>query len=199
MPSALPAARNAFGLPAAVATCLYVETSPNGIRAVAFSTRRAKPLRQLPVDWEFEVVAMPGEVLLKLAAGLVEPARGLEQPRGDLGGEALQDGVLGAVLIEVGDAQQTALTGGDQQPPHGRVERRVGDVEQTGGVRRVTQIRQRRIGYPHRAQRAFKRIEIIHGWYSVRNLLSPSWTLRRAASSLVPITTEISAYGASAT
>ncbi len=145
------------------------------------------------------MVATPGEVLLEFAAGLVDPARGLEQPRGDIGGEPLQDGVLSAVVIEVGDAQQPALTGGDQQPPDGRVERRVGDVEQPDGLRRVTQIRQRRIGHPHHGQRAFKRIEIIHGWYSVRNLLSPSWTLRRAASSLVPITTEMSAYGASAT
>ena len=31
-----------------------------------------------------------------------------------------------------------------------------------------------------------------HRWYSIRSRLSPSWTLRRAASSVIPITAAIS-------
>ena len=91
--------------------------------------------RELPVDRELEVVAMAGEVLLELPARLVEAARGCEQARRDALGKALQDRVLGAVVVEVGEAEQTAIAGGDQQPADGGVERRAGDVEQPGGGR----------------------------------------------------------------
>ena len=43
-PSARPAARDALGLPALAAISPYVPTRPNGIAAVAFSTRRPNGL-----------------------------------------------------------------------------------------------------------------------------------------------------------
>src|SRR4051794_41907122 len=47
-PSALPAARLAFGLPASAATFAYVEISPNGIVAVAARTLRPEGLTSDP-------------------------------------------------------------------------------------------------------------------------------------------------------
>jgi len=93
------------------------------------------------------------------------------------------------IPVQVSETDQTAGGGGHQQRAQRRVEGGVGDVEQPGGGRGVGQV-----GQEIRDWRLAPELmlDVGHGWYSVRSLLRASWTLRLAASWLVPMTAAIS-------
>jgi hypothetical protein len=93
---------------------------------------------QRPVDRDVEVVALAFEVLLQLAPFLVEPGRRLEDARRDPSGESLEGFVVGDPAVAAAgqlDPDDTAVGASDQQLPEGRVDGRVGDVDEAVALR----------------------------------------------------------------
>src|SRR5262249_30291060 len=113
---------------------------------------------------------------------------GGHDPGGHGGRELLEHRVL-VCVVEVGEPDQAARGGGKQQRAQGRVQRRVGDVEQAGRGGRLAEGGE---GVELGREAAEVGLDVDHGWYSVRSRFKASWTFRLAASSLVPITEAIS-------
>jgi hypothetical protein len=87
------------------------------------------------VDRQREVVAAAVEVLVELAAHVVEARRCLEDARRQARGERFEHGVEAAVELLVGQAGQAARGAGGDDAADGRVDLGVGDVEQARGRR----------------------------------------------------------------
>ena len=173
--------------------------------------RAAEPGREAEVERQVEAGAAPGEVLLELAGGLVEPPRGAQDPGADLAGQASEHRV--EALAFVGDPDQPGRGGGQQQRADRRVEGAVGDVEQAlvlglgdePGVQRGQLV----LGRGRAEQLGGVVVGSFdgHGHYTVpsslvswssgrpgfRSLAIPSAAARRAASGLPPITAATSA------
>ena len=149
---------------------------------------------QAEIDGDVDGAAVAGEVLLELAGGILESARGAQDARADLGGELGEDGVM--VFPVEGDPGEAAVRAGQQERTEWAVDDAVGDVEQAvafcGVAEPVVQPgRRSRIGV---VERRAKRVE--EGWTGVaggghvklpfrrRSLAMPSAALRRAAGSL---------------
>src|SRR5579864_5194423 len=114
----------------------------------------------------------------------------------------VQDGILLVGRVEIGQPDEPLWGRGEEQPAGRRVVGGVGNVEQPGRGRAALELGQRRLGIRAEGpELTLKGRGVVnrHGWYSLRSRLSPSWTLRRAASSLVRITAEMSVYDASTT
>ena len=107
--------------------------APNGIRAVAARIRARERPREREVELEVEVRARPREVLVELAPHAVELRRRVQDARGDLGGDALEQRVGAAVEVLVAEAREAALGAGGDHRPDRRVDERVGDVGGRGG------------------------------------------------------------------
>jgi hypothetical protein len=73
-------------------------------------------------------LGLPGEVLLQLAGGLVEPPWGAQDSGADVASQALEHGVQPLPLV--GDPDQPGRGGRQQQGADRGVEGAVGDIEQ---------------------------------------------------------------------
>ena len=99
-----------------------------GSRGRCSRTSRRKPRARRQIDRDVERAAAAGEVLVELAGGVFESARGAQDARADLGGELGEHGVV--VLALERDPDEAAVRGGQQQRPERAVDDAVGDVEQ---------------------------------------------------------------------
>jgi hypothetical protein len=122
-PSALPAAREARGEPAASASCRHL-------------CRRSKDAlgeapNQRPVHRHVKAATSAGEVLVQLAPELIGAPRRVQDPRADPFGHFFQRRICG--LVVVGDLEHAARRDEDEQLPQRRVQRRKGNVQQPGG------------------------------------------------------------------
>ena len=74
-------------------------------------------MAELPVDRQLEVVSAAGEVVLQLASLLVEPGRGLEDPRRDPPGEVGEQ--LVGILVRQAEPHQTLRRLASSRVPKG--------------------------------------------------------------------------------
>ena len=109
-PSALPAARAPRGLPARRRPRRRSRPRRTGSRAVACSTRRPNGRARAPSRAaRSKRVAPAGEVLVELAADVVQARRGASRIRGrERAGEVVERRVDAAVAVLVGEAREAA-------------------------------------------------------------------------------------------
>jgi hypothetical protein len=158
----------------------------------ALEHRAAEASGQLPVDRQVEVVAPALEVLVELAAGLVEPVGRLEHAGAHALGQVFEDRV--AVLALEAEADDAGGRGGDEQRADRAVGGGVGDVDQllglgpgegggqvVGGIGGLA------------AQGGLEGVRAHRGVTSWRSAARPARTFWRAAASEQPSATPISA------
>ena len=177
-PSARPAAREALGLPALRGHLAVGADAPERDRRGGLQHAAAERARERPVEGQVEVAPAALEVLVELAAHVVQARGRLEHARREPGREPVEHGVGAAGVVLVGERGQSARRGGGHQRADGRVDQRVVDVGRGG--RGEARGRGRGIG---RVEGGRGEAVLGHAVISCRNLRSPSKALRRAASS----------------
>ena len=143
-----------------------------------------EPARESPVDRSLELPQAALEVLLELASNRVEPRWRLEDPRRDHLCEPLEHRVERAV--GVGHTHEPSRSCGHREWSEGRVDLRIGNLEQALGVSSLGQAREHLERGPSRGKLSCRLAQLAVDFAHVPNSslrrFNPSWTLRRAAS-----------------